>query len=311
MPMRLVLVSLLLLTACSGAFDTRDEDFAIPTAPSTQAPPPGPTAPSRPMRPTYATERRTSTRAYAKVHSGDGYSCAIDDRGAVDCWGSTPPRPQWSVDELAVRDKTVCSLTRAGALQCWGDIEGWIPPDVGPLHALGMGYRFACALDAEDKPRCWGPAAPDAPDEAFESLAVGWSHACGLRADGAVSCWGDARAIARTPAPPATFTQLALGGLLSCALDDAGNVTCWGDMLGYAPSAPMKRVSTGNGIACGVREDDDTLTCWGSNVARLFSSPAGYYEDVSVGTDHACAVRMFDRKVVCWGADDEGQASPP
>lgn len=308
--MRLLVAPLLLLTACD-AFSTRDEDFQIPASTPSIRPSPTSSAQPRPtFSPTTVSSQRGSTKAYADVRAGDGHACALTAEGDVDCWGKAPNDPQWKLDEIAVRDGTFCGLTATGALRCWGDVTGYGAPAEGPLHALGLGYRFACALDDTNHPRCWGPRALTAPDVVLTSLAVGWSHACGLREDNTTVCWGNVGGAADPPA--GIFQQLVAGGLVTCGLDFDRRVTCWGDITNRAPLDRLAWLSVGNGVACGVRASDSAIVCWGGDLAEIVTkSPPGRYTNVSVGTDHACAIRVPDNKVVCWGANDDLQSYPP
>jgi len=74
---------------------------------------------------------------------GAGFSCALTQSGAVECWGDnhfsqlgtgsdanslTPVTPQGlstGVTQLAAGANFACALTTPGKVLCWGTIDQW------------------------------------------------------------------------------------------------------------------------------------------------------------------------------------------
>ena len=192
--------------------------------------------------------------AAVAVAAGGDHTCALDDAGAVFCWGrndagqlgdgTTQARtaPGDPVDlegepatAIAAGDVFSCALVESGAIRCWGDDE---------LGQLGDSMR-------EGRPE--PGAAVDLPGPAAR-LFAGNEHACALVGDREAWCWGrnssgqlgdgDHTSTA-TPVPvelPAAVLGMALGEQHTCALVDEGGdaaaVYCWGsDVDGKLASA--------------------------------------------------------------------------
>jgi hypothetical protein len=144
---------------------------------------------------------------------------------------------------------TPCWSPRVGA-DPWG-IPAIAYPTTARATQLGLGHRYACALD-NGAVQCWGAnevGQTDGDREAancephrvrvprLQSLSVGETTACGL-ADGEIWCWGSnergirARSEVTEFLPtridaPQRATAVAVGSAAACVLADR-TMWCWG-----------------------------------------------------------------------------------
>ena len=202
-------------------------------------------------------------------------SCAIDQGGAVHCWGedrfgqlgrgrtllATRPVAVANAPSLVTvtgGDGFACGLTQTGEAWCWGDnIRG----------ALGDGTLLSRAT-----PR------PVQGGIHFASLSAG-RYACGLTPEGTLYCWGDiidngddghSDPIATTPMryDGFAFKSVSVGFTVSCAVDSAGAGWCW-DPKNYnqrptrIPGTQTFRTIDAGGLTytCGLTTDG-AAWCW-------------------------------------------------
>lgn len=172
-----------------------------------------------------------------RVYAGGSWSCSLDARGAVACWGlfalgsGSPPAERFT--DLAVGGSAACGVGAGGTLRCWPDAH---------------------------------PFAPELlPTDRFASLSMGAGHGCGIRTeDRQVVCWGDSQ-FGATDAPHGRFIDVAAGSYMSCALRESGQATCWGLNEGgqaTPPEGTFVRISAGFGHACAL-DADGVVWCWG------------------------------------------------
>ena len=250
----------------------------------------------------------------ARIATGAGFSCAIDD-GAVQCWGSgaygelgngattdvmTPPGVDHAVDlggtaiQVVAGDHHACALLSDGSVRCWGrNNDGQ------------LGY--ANTNPFQDSPNNPSPTPADAGAVSVGRTAIaisaGGNNTCALLNNGGVRCWGygadgengsghtanigDDETPGSVPSLDLTNQAIAIttGNHHSCALFDDGTVRCWGKgatgQLGY-----------GNTSNNGDNESPShagTVDLGGSAVA------------ISAGGDHTCAL-MDSGMVRCWGS---------
>jgi 2',3'-cyclic-nucleotide 2'-phosphodiesterase (5'-nucleotidase family)/alpha-tubulin suppressor-like RCC1 family protein len=137
---------------------------------------------------------------------------------------------------------------------------------------IAAGWRFACALDPDGAPFCWGSdvdgqigngtvvtgdqASPYPVDRSglpdgtsFASIVAGASHACALTTDGDAYCWGANGS-----------GQLGDG---DGGYGIKGHVPVAVDVSGLAPGATWASLSAASALTCGLTTDGD-LACWGS-----------------------------------------------
>lgn len=126
------------------------------------------------------------------VHAGGfaGHSCAIDDEGALWCWGRnssnqlglgggaagqlrTPQRVPGPADwtRIVGSNPHSCGLRNDGSLWCWGD---------NGSRQLGLGD----SVDGVDIPTRVGQ------DSDWSDVSVSTFHTCGVKTTGSLWCWG-------------------------------------------------------------------------------------------------------------------------
>jgi len=228
-----------------------------------------------------------------QIAAGPRHSCALNDAGAVWCWGRNragelgdrttasrgnpmqvldlPP-----VDEIRTGGAThgghACARTAAGALYCWG-YRGY--------GQLGDGATVVRTTPVQ------------VVGATGKTISVGDLHACS--GGGPIECWGNhhsgqigigsdiAYATPQNPAAPPAVAHVAAGTDHSCAIDTEGALWCWGSNadgeLGVGDlvnrSTPQKvgsesdwiAVDAGGDSTCGIRGSSGVgeVWCWGDN----------------------------------------------
>jgi alpha-tubulin suppressor-like RCC1 family protein len=197
-------------------------------------------------------------RETVALDAGDGHACALDDHGAVTCWGhnfsgqlgdgsqidafAPVAAGGWSgnVGAVAVGMNFSCVLIAGGA-QCLG----------GNDHGqLGDGSNLA-SLRAVNVVGL---------DSGVTALAAGADFLCGLTAGGGVRCLGDNH-----------YGQLGNGNTT-----DAYTA---GDVSGLTTG--VTAISAGDDAACAL-SGDGTVRCWGNNADGLLGSGASALSTVPV-----------------------------
>jgi len=182
--------------------------------------------------------------------------------------------------------------------------------------SFAAGGRHTCALDTDDRVRCWGANASGQlgdgtriarlvatdvfglPAE-IKGLAAGANHTCAIAGTGAAWCWGSnsrgqlgdgSTADRTTPVEVsslgASAVALAAGAEHTCAALSDGSVRCWG------------RNDAGQ---LGDGTTDDRLA-----PTLVSGLTVGMTPSISAGRAHTCAVNSTGG-AVCWGANDRGQ----
>ncbi len=223
-----------------------------------------------------------------------GFACALNDQGAIGCWGENDHgqlgdgtltarevpamvRGEGDARQVAVGLRHACARLVSGAVFCWG---------ANDLGQLGDGTH-------EDRSV---PTRVEGLDDA-DAIALGRDHSCALRRDGTVACWGgnrsgqlgDGTTTPRdTPVPVRGVegaTSIAMGWVHGCARVGEGRVSCWGE----------------NRYGQLGRETEDVVAATPAPVGGL-----GAVIDVACGGLHTCA-RDEAGRVFCWGDNDHGQ----
>jgi alpha-tubulin suppressor-like RCC1 family protein len=251
-------------------------------------------------------------------------------------------------------DFTTCAIVEGGSVRCWGHDKAGELGDGGGADrtksvivrgvenatSIALASKFACALGADKKVKCWGTgriandgtpkdhakASDVAGVEGVEELVASGAIACARTAKG-ITCWGADAATIGTP-PTGVFTQVAAGFTHGCALDKKGTVTCWGTgdwappKGGFAKPASITGASylaTGDRHACVVTKDKK-VQCWGMNDAgQLGTKPDTELHKTPVavpgvtgavklvaGESATCAL-LADGSARCWGSNAEGE----
>jgi hypothetical protein len=140
---------------------------------------------------------------FKAIASGGLSSCAIDQEGALACWGAGKPG-----DDPAATCK---------------DVElnfGQSAPPKGSFKTVSVGVRHACGVKSDGSVACWGAGTADVctidtnydcrqsrpPAGKFEQVTVGLNHSCAITADRKVQCWGyNGSPVDGRTMPPAVF----------------------------------------------------------------------------------------------------------
>jgi alpha-tubulin suppressor-like RCC1 family protein len=203
----------------------------------------------------------------------EDHFCALDDRGAVHCWGALhwmgarlsdgpvaieglPPSRQ-----IAASSAHACALARDGSVRCWGR---------GFFGGLGRGS----AADSDV------PVRVDGVDDAIR-IDASYDASCALGRGGALWCWG------RGP---------VLGA------EEAASVTRIADVVGAVDvdvnDVAVCVLAARGAVRCGTR----------AGLTRIEGLEDA--TEVELGSAHGCA-RSADDTVRCWGARDRGQLGEP
>lgn len=240
------------------------------------------------------------------LSAGDNYTCALDDGGAVSCWGHMPAEiaamPPGPFTSIAAGQYHACGIRPAGSIECWGNpiVEALDPPD-GQFLEVSVGAYHSCAVRTDQQLVCWAPpqyaSILNPPAGAFHGLSSGGNMACALDIEDAIECWGD---LVPNGPPAGAFRSVDVGLGAACALREDSSVVCWGLRTPHFYGA-YTAVSSGTNADCALRTDGD-IDC----VASYGGPPAqitGPFDQISVGTSHVCA-RYVTGSLECWGATD-------
>jgi alpha-tubulin suppressor-like RCC1 family protein len=241
----------------------------------------------------------TGLQRVVAISGGEYHMCALDDAGAVWCWGNAGngqigsdaqrafPRPQriaglGKASAIASGAHHVCALETAGTVKCWGrNTEGQLGDGksgsrLKPVAVSGI--------------------------ETASAIASGHNHSCATFPGGAVRCWGDnafgqlgpGAGSARKQNTPVNVVGLSrvvevVGGLShTCVRLDSGRVVCWGGndrgQAGQAMNVPRVPKPTP------VRGLGDAI-------------------DLAAGAQHGCIARATG-EIACWGTPDVQALGP-
>jgi alpha-tubulin suppressor-like RCC1 family protein len=184
------------------------------------------------------------------------------------------------------------------------------------IAALGAS---ACALDEDGSIHCWGHAGSpwDLPQGTFVALFSSTNLMCAVRDDRAVACFGaPIDTVDLSYVPAGRVRELAVSSGAICGISEDGEAFCdWSDdrfALPVPTGERFKSISTGSRFACGLRESDGSILCWGSEgdptcgyspQAGQLNAPAGSFAKISSGRFSSCAIRG-DGSAACWGAGE-------
>jgi len=196
-------------------------------------------APSDPPEPVVEPAQVEPGRTWRTVSVGQENGCAIDDGGALWCWGENLT----GVAGAPVGPGYV-PPTRVGADSDWLDVS------------VGVGFACGRRDTAPASVWCWGAnffgqlgvgaGAPGGETprrvegDGYVQVEATTGHACAIREDRSLWCWGhnDLRQVSgaeedviATPAqvePGRRWVDVTVGFSHSCAIDEGGSVACWG-----------------------------------------------------------------------------------
>jgi alpha-tubulin suppressor-like RCC1 family protein len=239
---------------------------------------------------------------FVSISSGGGFSCAIDERSELWCWGSNDRHQIDPSDEhhyakahlvagrkyqqVSAGRGHVCALSD-GQMYCWGandrgQITGSVIGDIAePTQIVFTG----------------GPAG-------WKSVAAGFQNTCAIADDGVLFCWG----------------RNDLGQLGNGKTTDSGSPTrVTTELTDWTLVAPGGTQLFGQ-HTCAVSASEGVF-CWGANDYGQLANQNGAraFEPVAVGlmgatslalgAYHTCAVA--DGELYCWGYAPLGSLGDP
>ena len=251
----------------------------------------------------------------------ENYGCVITggDR-KIECWGgnnngrATPPSDFKYVREIGLGADSGCAINDAGAVRCWGfNNGGQIPDGLDPVTKLSVGRYKTCVITTNHDLSCWAVngavAIPDTVGKVID-VSVGWEEICAVREDNSVTCWTENWGTLSDPDPAITDAKsIAVGQGTACAVRIGGTLQCWGDRANdWLPSdlGRVQKIDVALNGFCAVTVADQ-LRCWGDDWNNRFSNlptNPGEVSDVQVNDAMTCVVLKDDKGVRCWGNTD-------
>jgi Regulator of chromosome condensation (RCC1) repeat len=258
-------------------------------------------------------------RRYRKVASSLFSYCALDDRGAVDCWdrfrdvGSRhilADLPRTALVDVAVGADWACGLQQDGEIECWGhdQAKSGIPP--GHFTAIELHASHACALRRDGAIVCWGydqfgPVERSDPGPFLSITAGDWN--CGGLRSGSARCWRGQRQAVTVDKGGTVWKHWYSGpqARMLRQIDEDGRLTLGDGVVRHVPG--RYRMGDWEDCShCAIRTDGK-LRCWAARVDRYGYcatrlsrrwTPRGRYVDFDSGYAN-CAVRD-DGALICW-----------
>lgn len=215
--------------------------------------------------------------------------CLLDSDCSVRCF-----------DESGARDTPVLPFASLAGHPTAGHLCG-LRADGGELSCFHQGlestyYTFP------------GPEHAAVPLGDVQEVAVSYGRTCTLNETGALTCmtrW-DTPVLACPFIPEDVEPLHGLASMLgsACALNALGFVACSspGNELQLPTEVAFKKLAGGVEHVCGIRQDDQSLVCFGRNTESQASPPLGAFVDVSAGADLSCGIRADDATLACFGA---------
>ncbi|MEZ5265660.1 MAG: hypothetical protein R2755_28630 [Acidimicrobiales bacterium] len=244
------------------------------------------------------------------VDGGAGFSCALDEHGALSCWGSNTEgelgddtmlgslteRPVWGRSDgvlLATGGSHGCAVSSIYAsdyIFCWGADDAGQLGDGPIVHAPPMVPIVGPSGSRPDFVFVGGA------DPGVVALAAGATHTCAVLADGDVWCWGgNARGqLGDGTTTDGVYPVKVVGGLDAVAIDGGGAHTCAVDRAGA--------------VWCWGANDHGQLGDGTTTDRPVPTAVTGIGDAIAVATGdaHSCALRNGGA-VVCWGRNDTGK----
>jgi E3 ubiquitin-protein ligase HERC3 len=256
--------------------------------------------------------------------TGDS-TCALLADTRVKCWG-------WGGNGMLGQGNSSTAKDKGDQPGEMGDALPETPLGTGlVLRTIAVGGYNMCALFTDGRVKCWG-------DGRYGVNAIGNTTTVGI----SISQMGDALPFVDLGLGR-TAKSLSLGNDFACAVLDNSSVKCWGrnnvgqlglgdtNHRGDDPSEmgdsllsvnlgtgrTAKNITTGQFHAC-AHLDNDSVKCWGSNVAGTTTTSMGdslaalnfgagrTVKQLATGIFHNC-VLLDNNSVKCWGNHQQGQ----
>jgi hypothetical protein len=227
--------------------------------------------------------------AFLQVTNGISFVCGIKEEDeTVMCWGADVVNQLNSPENVAFKSITsgtsfTCGIKKADdTVVCWGkgDDGETKPPEDIAFEAIDAHSKHVCGIKKEDGTAvCWGYnnyGQTDPPEDiSFVQIVVNNIESCGIDKEyGYIYCWGAGgeEYFLELGDWGERITKFEGSSSGFCGLMRHNYIWCFGDPLqGYFPPNNVKFIdfALGNGIGCGIREDDKSITCWGSEINYL------------------------------------------
>jgi E3 ubiquitin-protein ligase HERC3 len=231
---------------------------------------------------------------------GQGNNSSAKDKGDEpgemgDALPETPLGKGLTLKTIAVGGYNMCAHFTDGRIKCWGDGRYGV-------NAIGNTTTIGTFINQ------MGDALPFVDvgtGRTVKTVSLGDDFACAVLDNNSVKCWGRNNT-----------GQLGLGDTNNRG-DSAGEM---GDSLPtvhLGTGRTAKTVTTGQFHACALL-DNDSVKCWGSNVAGTTTASMGdnlpainfgagrSVKQLASGIFHNC-VLLDDNSVKCWGNHHQGQ----
>lgn len=271
------------------------------------------------------------TGVIATKLAGGSQACALLTDRRILCWGwdgtTYTEDPAGGFIDVAAGTGFVCALDNGGALTCWGDEAPSSQDDAQDIEGstfmrVAAGIDRACGLRTDGSVACLGDGLSGDEWDAFAAitdfvdLTVGRNTVCGLRSDGSLYCVGFAFSgdtPANINASPWTYLDVdATAGRHICAVSSHESVVCWGvstesyDEVTGPNDWTLRAVEVSGGMQHTCARSKSTVTCWGR--PDLTSVPAhvvgGNVQQLEAANVFTCALGTLG-KVACWGSNVE------
>ena len=256
--------------------------------------------------------------SFRSLEAQTNKTCALDDQGALTCWGddydgSLASSPTHAGNlSISMGANHNCVLLNNGTIQCWGTStngEGEAPSTNADYTRVVSGDQHNCALNNQGEVFCWGyptAAAGFPTDTGHKQLVAGRFHNCVIASNGAPRCWGDSGKNQLSNVPTdIDFIALEAGAAHTCGLRATGEITCWGydisDQVSATPTgANFSTLNANSNTTCALT-DTAEVVCWGGDSDLANTAPSTTdIVSISVGEDAACATTT-SQEVQCWG----------
>jgi hypothetical protein len=254
-----------------------------------------------------------------EVHAGNQYTCALNNLGAVKCWGipnMTPPTNLGEVSYLATGNRQACAIERnLGKLVCWGEgaNSNQIPADLGPIKQISLGTgSIICAITTTDYLKCWGYKSPTiSAEEKSLQVSAGYDSVCSLNFAHKVDCW-DSDSSKSNPLPQIKNPITKMQGDIrkGCSQTIINELHCWG----YTdfPKSVWSGVLNFEFGPAGMCLQQIDIACYTPyiNTPAIFRGRADqpfFWGQVSVGFSRICAVKI-SMTIAC--KDYSGSTNP-
>jgi hypothetical protein len=149
-------------------------------------------------------ELRLGTEPFVQVAAGTRHACGLQSTG-IWCFGTCDMGEcgempgTWS--DVAAGYGYSCALDQEGRMDCWGS-HGLDLSSMADLSAIEAYLGQLCAIGPGGELFCWNALTGEqvlTPSGTFVSVAPGLLHGCALRDDGEIVCWGSDADGAATP----------------------------------------------------------------------------------------------------------------